>query len=287
MKVSLRFLQAIALGAVVCAGCHKKPEAASKNGAALQARSNPDGGGAEKVGAAEAVEKAAEPTGAVPSTAETKALATANPDYESWFRKYHLDLNDPKMLDADPDGDGYTNREEFLAGTDPLDPNSHPDSHSTILKDIRLKEYSEVQAPFILKSVDGNSAKIQRLDQSPSRIEEVHSGQTLKNTQLKVAEIKTNRGVDKEGNPVDSSRVTLRHAVTKETTMLVKDLKTRSPASSAVLTSADGSTSRTVRQGETFQWPGKTSAYKVIDIGPDLVLLQQVDTGKTWTVKKW
>jgi hypothetical protein len=56
-------------------------------------------------------------------------------------QKYKLDLNDIKMLDADADGDGASNRDEFLAGTDPTDPNSRPGVHATI----RLKEYDEVK----------------------------------------------------------------------------------------------------------------------------------------------
>ncbi|MDD8045799.1 MAG: thrombospondin type 3 repeat-containing protein [Verrucomicrobiota bacterium] len=41
-----------------------------------------------------------------------------------WELKYGLDPDDPTDAMVDTDGDGYTNRAEFLAGTHPLDPES-------------------------------------------------------------------------------------------------------------------------------------------------------------------
>jgi hypothetical protein len=45
-------------------------------------------------------------------------------DMQSWLQSYFGDLSLSNMLDvasADPDGDGLTNAEEFLAQTDPTD----------------------------------------------------------------------------------------------------------------------------------------------------------------------
>src|SRR5687768_18166071 len=53
----------------------------------------------------------------------------ANAAFEEWFKKHRLDLNDPKMLEADEDADGFSNRDEFLADTDPRDPNARPGIH--------------------------------------------------------------------------------------------------------------------------------------------------------------
>ncbi len=44
------------------------------------------------------------------------------PDY--WESLYHLNPNDPADATADPDHDGLTNLQEYLAGTDPTDSNS-------------------------------------------------------------------------------------------------------------------------------------------------------------------
>src|SRR6185436_14487722 len=50
---------------------------------------------------------AAQRTASVPDTAflsatqhPSPATASGDADYEAWFKKYQLDLNDPKMLDA-------------------------------------------------------------------------------------------------------------------------------------------------------------------------------------------
>lgn len=84
--------------------------------------------------AASAAPPKAEPTTARAADAEflkeskqaKSTDATEQAAYEAWFGKYRLDLNDPKMLDADADGDGASNRDEFLADTNPRNASSHP-----------------------------------------------------------------------------------------------------------------------------------------------------------------
>ena len=43
-----------------------------------------------------------------------------------WEIKYKLDTNSSADKNKDKDGDGYTNYEEYLASTNPLDPDDHP-----------------------------------------------------------------------------------------------------------------------------------------------------------------
>jgi Bacterial TSP3 repeat len=297
MKGPLQIFSAFSLAALLAAGCHKKtttastPEDAAKPAAMVAGKPAPDSHEPSLRPLAPGETPETKPAGAKPDASSSGDLAAANPDYVAWFKKYHLDLNDPKMLDADPDGDGYTNREEFLAGTNPLDPNSHPASHgdssTDVHKTIRLKEFTEVQVPFILKSVDGESAKIEHTDEGSGKAEEVRVGQKLRNSTLKVEKIQARRGVDKEGAAVDASLVTLQDPATKEQTILVKDLPTRSPATFAVLSSPDGVTTMNVRRGDTFSWPGeKNVTYKVVDLGSSQVVLQEVESGKMWTVPK-
>lgn len=46
---------------------------------------------------------------------------------DEWEILHGFDPNDPADADKDADGDGFTNLEEFKAGTNPRDPKSHPD----------------------------------------------------------------------------------------------------------------------------------------------------------------
>jgi len=51
---------------------------------------------------------------------------TRQPIPNSWFLKHKLTLFSPRIPLEDTDGDGFTNEEEWLAGSDPTDPKSHP-----------------------------------------------------------------------------------------------------------------------------------------------------------------
>ena len=207
-------------------------------------------------------------------------LLASDNAYEAWFNKYKLDLKDPKMLDADPDGDGATNRDEFMGDTNPNDPNSRPGIH----KFMRLKEYTEVKLPLILESVEGSQARIKQLEPEP-KVETVVAGQSVAG--LKVERVISRRDTDKEGVPVDLSRVILRDPATNQNVTLVKDMPAKSAASSAVLMSADGQTTVTIKEGDVFSWPTEQgTTYKVIDLRADQAVVQEVETKKMWTLPR-
>ena len=65
---------------------------------------------------------------------------------DEWERKFGLDPNDPADADGDLDNDGFTNLEEFLAGTDPKDSASHPDYLDSLKVSLPLKS---TYLPFV------------------------------------------------------------------------------------------------------------------------------------------
>jgi DNA/RNA endonuclease G (NUC1)/PKD repeat protein len=59
------------------------------------------------------------------STMTRPSYVTALTAFQAWQNQYFPDVNDPRRApDADPDGDGMSNMQEFLAGTDPTDSTS-------------------------------------------------------------------------------------------------------------------------------------------------------------------
>jgi len=234
------------------------------------------------------------PSAAPGAPAETAPVAQeemkSNADFEVWFKKYNLDLNDPKMLDADQDGDGFSNRDEFLADTNPLDPESRPGIH----KSMRLKEYTEVRLPFVLRSVQGETATVEfpapgapEGTAAVGKEEKIHKGETIRGTKLKVERVEVRMDTDKNGEKVDMTQVVLTDTETNDKVVALKDLPTRTSASFATLVSTDGQTALKVREGESFSWPAEPGVtYKVIDLRADQVVIKDETSGKTITVPK-
>lgn len=65
---------------------------------------------------------------------------------DEWEKRYGLNPNDPSDANADKDGDGFTNLEEYLAKTDPTDRRDHPDYLDSIQIALPLKE---TYLPFV------------------------------------------------------------------------------------------------------------------------------------------
>ena len=172
MKYPLRRLALAGLSLVLVCGCQKKETPATE--VAQEAESKLP---AQEQAPAAPGNAAATPDPAAPAAVAPAISSTEKDAYEAWFKKYNLDLSDPKMLDADPDGDGFTNREEFLANTNPLDPNSHPPYPPDPARFLRLKEYNEARLPLTLENIEGEKAHLKRSDEE-GKVETVKTGDT-------------------------------------------------------------------------------------------------------------
>jgi hypothetical protein len=289
MKSSLRWFTLAVCSTLAVVGCKKNETAETEVARGAEQKLPPQEQVEQAPGAAavpapsDPPAPSSPPVGEPAITASATAPAADQAAYEAWFKKNKLDLGDAKMLDADPDEDGFSNREEFLADSDPNDKNSRPGIH----KGIRLKEYREVRLPFELEAIEGDKARIKRTDQPEAKAVTVKHGDTIKGLPYKVLEVEEKEDFDKAGAKYTMSRVALENTSTKEKVVLMKDLPSRTGATSAVLVSPDGKTTLTVHRGDVFSWPAEQSSrYKVIDLSQDQVVLLQMDTNKTWTIPK-
>jgi hypothetical protein len=291
MNSVLRLSAVVILAAGFLAGCSKKEEAevVEAGEQALPAEESVEQPlVAETAPGTEAVPQIAVPEPPAPApeapastTPPMNEFAAEAKAFEDWCKKYALDPNDPAMLDSDTDGDGIPNRDEFVGGSNPLDPKARPGIHA----EMRLKTYNEVKLPVMLDSVEGDKAFLKQIEGGDAKPQTVKTGDSVQG--LKVGRVQKRRDFDKSGNPIDISQVMLEDPATKERVMLVKGLPARTAATYAVITSADGKTSMQVKQGETFEWPSKPGTlYVVIDMSSDQVVVQQVENRRVWTISR-
>lgn len=199
--------------------------------------------------------------------------------YEAWFKRYSLSP-DPEVMDRDPDGDGYSNREEFLADTNPRDPKSMPG----VIDTASLKTVNEVTVPMILREVKGGKARVQRTDTNAE--EELVSGSQPKGLPYKVTAVKHEVKADKHGVFTDVSNVTLENVGTKEMVTLIRDLPARSSETHAVVVGPNGQEKK-VHLDETVEIPGMPGKqFKVIELRADQVLVEEVDTKRALSIPK-
>ncbi len=220
---------------------------------------------------------------AVKPLAENPLLAALPPEdrakFEGWFKKYNL-TPDPAVMDEDPDGDGFSNREEFLADTNPRDPRSMPG----IVEGVSVKSIEEVRIPMILREVKGNTAHIERTD-APGT-ESLTVGSQPKGLPYKVKSVKHELKTDKHGVLTDVSNAVLENTETKETVILIRDLPARSSETHAVVVGADG-TEKKVHLDETVELPGiPAKKWKILELRADQVVVEELATKRTMTIPK-
>ncbi len=148
-----------------------------------------------------------------------------------WLLKNRLPLLDPRVLTDDPDGDGFTNLDEFIGQTDPNAKDSHPPYPTKLF----LKQF--IQRPFrlVFSARVGETLQINTLDlDAPTQFLKV--GDAIKGTKFRVVDFKPVEKVDVSvGIRRDVSEVTVENTETKERVILVKEQTVDSPDSFALL----------------------------------------------------
>ena len=274
MKKVVRSFVVLALSLVV-ASCSKKTPTVVES----QPNVTDEGEGGTTAGAAGPA-AAGKPAG---SGTENPLLAGLSAEdrtkFDAWFTRYNL-TSDPAVMDRDEDGDGYSNREEFLADTNPRDAKSMPG----VMEAASVKEVNEVTIPLILREVKGGKARVQRMDAGGE--EELVVGSQPKGLPYRVTGVKHEVKADKHGVFTDVSNVTLEKSGTKETVVLIRDLPARSSETHAVIVGPTGQEKR-VHLDETVEIPGLPGQqFKVIELRADQVLVEEARTKRALSIPK-
>ncbi len=198
-----------------------------------------------------------------PATLQTTEVHPPVPN--EWLEQFGLPIADADVLDQDPDGDGFTNLDEWLGHTNPIDRNSHPEYYT------KLKLKSAVEEPFrlIFSSWMGDTYQINTIDfNQPTQFLKV--GDTIKGTRFKIAKFLKKYEPNKYGTNVDVSELTLEQEETKQQLTLVKEKVAISPESVATFVYTWGGRREfQVRKDQEFSLkPQVQIKYKLVDVDP-------------------
>ena len=211
----------------------------------------------------------------LPATLQSTQVHPPVPN--EWFEKYGLHIEDPDVLDEDPDKDGFTNLEEWQGGTDPTNPSSHP----YYLTKLHLVSATEEPFRYVFSSRSGNRFGINTIDESePTQFLKV--GDVIRGTEFKIVKFTEKQARNRYGINADVSELLLEHQQSHIQVTLVKREVATSPQSVATFVYTWGGRREfEVRKDQEFSLkPNEQIKYKVVEVQPDkavIVNTQQPD----------
>ena len=182
-----------------------------------------------------------------------------------WFEKFGLPIQDADVLEQDPDGDGFTNVDEWQGGTDPTNKDSHPD----YLTKLHLVSATEEPFPFVFASRTGNTFGLNSINESePTQFLKI--GDVIRGTDFKIAKFTEKHERNQYGTSVDVSELLLEHKDTHAQITLVKEKVATSPQSvTTFVYTWGGRREFDVRKDQEFSLkPVEEIKYKLVDVQP-------------------
>jgi len=204
------------------------------------------------------------------------------PIKNAWLLKNNLDYSDATIKDQDPDGDGFSNLEEFLGGTDPNDPNSHPPYHTKL----RLVKFES--RPFVLKFGGDSGDNTYTINSKglKARTQFLKIGDTIRGAPYKVLAYEK-KSATRNDLEVDVSELSIQNTETGQKIILIYNKETNDPTSFGEFVFLFDGTRFRVKKDEEFTLkPEEARKFKLIDISSQEAQIQDLSTGKKFRVGK-
>ncbi|MEO7167846.1 MAG: Amuc_1099 family pilus-like system protein [Spartobacteria bacterium] len=204
-----------------------------------------------------------------PATLQNTLLHPPVPN--DWLEEFGLPITEADVLTQDPDGDGFTNLDEWERHTNPGDKESRP----PYVAKLKLRSFAQEAFPLIFSSSVEDAFAINNSD--PSRPTQfLHVGEMVAGTNYKITGYTEKYDTDKYGTKVDVSELTLEQVDTHDLVTLVKGKRATSPESIAnFLYTWDGAEERFAvkKDQEFFLKPDEQVKYKLLDVQPDRAII--------------
>jgi hypothetical protein len=192
-----------------------------------------------------------------------------------WFEQYALAIEDADALEQDPDGDGFSNLDEWQGGTNPTNKDSHPD----YLTKLHLVSATEESFPYMFSSWVGGTFAINAIDQSePTQF--LKKGDVIRGTDFKIVKFTEKHDRNQYGTRIDVSELFLEHRDSNAQVTLVKEKVATSPQSVATFVYTWGGRREfEVRKDREFSLkPVEEISYKLIDVQSNKAVIVNTET---------
>lgn len=217
------------------------------------------------------------------------------PMTNKFLRDHDLEYLSPNVGDLDPDGDGFTNLEEFNAGTDPKNPKDHP----PITNHLYFKERIQNNYILVLQS-SSMPLQVKRTEPLPAGSVFVETlpkdfGFEKNATTQRFNAEKFEKKVVKDENTgaeKDLSELTVVDTATKQKFVLVYKVPNNLAEFQVNLEFWDKTIQPLIgiKKGENFRLPNVGSTFKLLEIQEDSAtvgeLKEDQSVGRTFVVNK-
>ena len=207
-----------------------------------------------------------------PATLQTTQVHPPVPN--EWLEQFGLPIADADVLNQDPDGDGFTNLDEWQGHSNPIIKSSHPDYVSKL----KLKKFSEEPFRLMFSSWDSDTFGINAIDlKEPTQFLKI--GDVIAGTRFKIVKFTEKHRVNAAtSGEEDVSELLLEHEETHEQLTLVKEKVAISPESVATFTyswpAGQPAQEFEVRKDQEFSLkPQEEIIYKLMDVQPSKAVI--------------
>ena len=199
------------------------------------------------------------------------------PITNAWLIKYDLDYAQGDIKEQDPDADGFTNIDEFLADSDPRDPKSVP-PYTTKL---RLAKFIAVPFRLIFTGTpdEGQTFTVNSKDLK-SRTQFLELGQMIEGSPYKILSYEK-KSTTRDDIEYDVSELTIENTETGQKMVLVVNKEANDPTSFGEFHYLYDNTTFKVKKDDEFALnPEQDKKYKLIDIQESEAVIQNVKSGE-------
>ncbi len=214
---------------------------------------------------------------------EDESVKIHPPVPNQWFLSNNLDILDSGILGRDNDEDGFSNLDEFEAGTSPIDKNSHPPYYTKL----RLESYTQKDFRILFAQRTGETFQIETID-NPGPSQFLKLGDKIRGTTFEIARFEekfvTNPAT---GGKTDKSELTIRDTESGREITLVIEQIANDPDSTATLRDLWSSKSFNVPKGGEFTLEQDPSTkFLLLDVSADKAIIRDIASGKEITLPK-